>query len=278
MLRLLTSLFEGFVGWVLTPRGLVLLTIGIILAGVSYFFWDTWFAPAFLNSLKSLVVKTIPKWGTMFAKAAGPMLTKAMAKRWGKIVLLIILKRILTAEEKKRVKNSTDGAVAVAKHYFIEKPKYWWNNKTEKQQMVITATVMVAVILLVLTPFLDLGVIAFLLLFFYKAVWRLIVTIGKFLFPRFFSAKGAKIVDEKVMPLLGRCVPTKIKESPLAYKLGEKMFTIEQNFKKGIDKTGLKVRQKVRRFKERQALKKPIRKNGSVPLLEKDQNPVEETE
>lgn len=204
MLRLLTLLWEGLLALLLRPGMLLFIVLFLVVAVVGYIYWDNVTVAAYI---RGFVNKVVPKISVWLAKHTLPLLTKAVAKKWGRLLLVGLLGWWLTDEEKKKVKASRDVALTVAKHYLFHRPKAWWkNDKNQDGKLVLMGLAIAFVVWLITLPFLGIGWIVFVLFFFLDAlkalarivarlVWRVILH----LFPKFGAGKFVSFVERIIL-------------------------------------------------------------------------------
>ncbi|MCA9354775.1 MAG: hypothetical protein KC877_04620 [Candidatus Kaiserbacteria bacterium] len=143
MLRLLASLLEGIIVWLLRPRIILLIIVFLIIGGVAWMLYDV---PTIGVALKKFVLKTLPKWwqagvklAVKFAPKAAVAISNAAKKKSVRLLAVYLGLHFLAKEYKLRFRHRKRHVFARAKYHLIERPVLWWKSLTLTGKILVAA-------------------------------------------------------------------------------------------------------------------------------------------
>ncbi|MCA9362545.1 hypothetical protein KC906_04170 [Candidatus Kaiserbacteria bacterium] len=150
MLRILTSLLEGIVLWLLRPRILLLLALFLVIAGLTWAYIDL---PVLGLALKKFVLNTLPKWYQTSAKflvKLWPKVTQALmnsaVKKYLRAFVVFISLHLLTKKRRLQLRAYKGRTISFLHRTAIERPKAWWSGLSRSGRIMAVALLITTIV------------------------------------------------------------------------------------------------------------------------------------
>lgn len=216
-----------FLLWLIRPRVLIYLFLIGCVALVSYHYYDTAIALAYLKKgviYVSKAMSLIEREAILISTNLWAFLAKAIAKVWTKKGIVAFVWLMLTRPVRRWLIELHTIVRAIARYRLVYVPIEWWRSLSTQSRILI-----IFVIVSVLVTFVGvhiLGLLIFISLDILKATWRVVFVPLRYFGPRIAASSLVTWLQFTVLPKLYERLPTRVRMMHPVVKMKQILLSV----------------------------------------------------